>query len=156
MKILIIYDSVFGNTKLAALAMGSALGISEEAGVFQVGSVKMEQLSGLDLLLVGSPTRGFRPTEAVTKFLKAIPQGALKGVRAAAFDTRIAPGDIGSPILRLLVRAGGYAAKPIVGLLVKKGAQIIAPPEGFCVEKSEGPLKQGELERAAEWAKGLV
>jgi hypothetical protein len=39
---------------------------------------------------------------------------------------------------------------------VKKGGELVFPPEGFLVKKSEGPLKDGELERAAEWAKGLV
>ena len=30
------------------------------------------------------------------------------------------------------------------------------PPEGFYVEGKEGPLKQGELERAKEWGADVV
>jgi hypothetical protein len=32
----------------------------------------------------------------------------------------------------------------------------VAPPEGFIVKGREGPLKDGELERAAGWAKGIL
>jgi len=38
---------------------------------------------------------------------------------------------------------------------VKKGGRLVAEPEGFIVENKEGPLKQGELERANKWAKQL-
>jgi len=46
----------------------------------------------------------------------------------------------------------GYAAKPIADRLVRKRGSLASPPEGFLVGGSEGPLKEGELERAAEWA----
>ncbi len=39
---------------------------------------------------------------------------------------------------------------------VGKDGYLAAEPEGFIVEDSEGPLKKGELERAAIWAKGIV
>ena len=117
MKVLIIYDSVFGNTEQIAQAMSHALGSQEEVGIFRVGNVQPEQLVGLELLIVGSPTRGFRPTEAIKDFLKGISSNSLTGVKVAAFDTRLALSDIKSAILRMLVNIGGYAAKPIAGRL---------------------------------------
>jgi len=36
-----------------------------------------------------------------------------------------------------------------------KGGYLTAQPDGFIVEDSEGPLKKGELERAASWAKKI-
>ena len=33
---------------------------------------------------------------------------------------------------------------------------MVATPEGFIVTDTEGPLREGELERAAEWARGLL
>jgi hypothetical protein len=50
----------------------------------------------------------------------------------------------------------GYAAPRIAGGLQAKGGRLAAPPEGFFVQEKEGPLKQGELERAASWAKSLA
>ena len=38
---------------------------------------------------------------------------------------------------------------------IEKGAEIITTPEGFLVEETEGPLVEGEQERAAAWMKGL-
>ncbi len=53
------------------------------------------------------------------------------------------------------MKMGGYAAPRIVEALKKKGGNLVVPPEGFLVKDREGPLKEGELERAATWAKGL-
>jgi flavodoxin I len=39
--------------------------------------------------------------------------------------------------------------------LQKKGGDLASPPEGFWVIKQEGPLADGELERAAAWAKEI-
>lgn len=152
MKTLVLYDSVFGNTEKIAQSIGAALG---EAPVCRVSQVTPEQLSSLTLLVAGSPTRAFRPTPATTSFLKGIPRDTLKGVRVAAFDTRIAVEDTNSWVLAIFVRIFGYAAAPIANLLKKKGGELLALPEGFYVKASEGPLKDGELERAAEWARQL-
>jgi flavodoxin I len=51
------------------------------------------------------------------------------------------------------VKLFGYAAEPIAAKLQKKGGTLAAPPEGFFVGGTEGPLKEGELERAAQWAR---
>ena len=156
MKALIIYDSFFGNTEQIAQAIGNALGSQEDLEILRVSNVKPEQLTGLKLLIVGSPTRAFRPTPAINRLLGSIPKHGLKGVKVAAFDTRISMNDIDSPILPPLVKVFGYAAKPIADRLKKKGGELAMPPEGFFVKGTEGPLKEGELERAADWTKQIV
>lgn len=156
MKALIVYDSFFGNTEQIARAIGAALGSPEEVEVLRVNEVKPEQLAKAPLLIVGSPTRGFRPSPAIKELLKAIPHAGLKGVRVAAFDTRISVADTNSALLRFLVGIFGYAAKPIADGLARKGGQLALAPEGFIVEGTEGPLKAGELERAADWARQVV
>ncbi|MCL4514297.1 MAG: flavodoxin family protein [Firmicutes bacterium] len=153
MKTLIVYDSVFGNTEQIAQAIGKSIGSEESVEALRAGDMKPEHLIGLRLLIVGSPTRGFRPTKVITDFLDKIPSNGLKGVRVAAFDTRISTADVNSRSLNILVRLFGYAAKPIADKLEKKGGSLVIPPEGFFVKDSEGPLKDGELERAADWAK---
>jgi flavodoxin I len=158
MKALVVYDSFFGNTEGIARSIGNALGRPQDVGILRVGDVRPEQLAGLKLLIVGSPTRAFSPSPAIKKFLKRIPQNGLKGINVAAFDTRITDEEIDSAIffLRFLVNIFGFAAKPIADRLVKKGGRLIAPPEGFYVQGTEGPLKEGELERALEWAKQIL
>ena len=89
-------------------------------------------------------------------FLNKIPLNGLKGVKVAAFDTRISTVDANSRLLNILVKLFGYAAKPIADRLEKKEGSLIIPPEGFFVKDSEGPLKDCELERAADWAKLII
>ena len=157
MSILIVYDSVFGNTEKIARAIGAALGSQENVETLRVSNVKPEQLAGLRLLIVGSPTRQFRPTAAMTSFLKRIPGNGLKGIKVAAFDTRITQSKIEeTPVLAFFVRIFGYAAGPMAKTLQKKGGELIVPPEGFFVEGTEGPLKEGELDRAAGWADQII
>jgi flavodoxin len=157
MKAMVVYDSVFGNTEKIAQAIGHALGSPEDVETVQVGNVKPEQLAGLTLLIVGSPTRKFSPTAAITSFLKSIPKNGLKGVKVAAFDTRFTVSAIEKVrILAFFVKIFGYAAEPIADRLGKKGAELAVPPKGFYVSDTEGPLLEGELERAADWAKRIV
>ncbi|MGD9049695.1 MAG: flavodoxin domain-containing protein [Anaerolineae bacterium] len=157
MKAMVVYDSVFGNTGQVAQAIGDGLGSPEEVEVRKVGDVQPEQLAGLTLLVVGSPTRQFSPTGATTSLLKSIPKDGLEGVKVAAFDTRYAQSEIEKVrILAFFVRIFGYAAKPIADRLEKKGGKLAVPPEGFYVTDTEGPLFEGELERAADWATQIL
>ena len=153
MKTLIVYDSVFGNTEKVALAMAESL--PDQVEVKRIGDASTADLQGIDLLVVGSPTRGFRPTEGVKLFLEGLAPGALTGKTAAAFDTRIPPETIESKFFRKMVVMGGYADKKINKLLKAKGAQVLESA-GFFVAASEGPLIEGELEKAAVWFKGLT
>ena len=95
MKILVVYDSYFGNTEKVAQVIGESFG--DDVPVLRVGDVKLEQLSELDYLIVGSPTRAFRSSDAIKAFLGNIPSDGLKGVKVAAFDTRIAQEDVDNP-----------------------------------------------------------
>jgi len=151
-KALIVYDSVFGNTEQIAKAIGDSLADLTSTEVVKVSEAKLEQLQGTDLLIVGSPTRAFKPTKAIVDFLIQIPSNGLKGINVAAFDTRVNTEDVNSRILNGFVRIFGYAAKPIADKMQKKGGNLVLPPEGFFVKDNEGPLKDGELERAAKWA----
>ncbi len=157
MKTLIIYDSYFSNTEKIAQAIGAAVSSliesREDVVVVKVDKLEQEQLQGIDLLIVGSPTRAFRPTKEINIFLKQMSENQLKGVKVIAFDTRISTDDTDSRILNVFVKLFGYAAKPIADKLNKKGGELILQPEGFLVEASEGPLKEGEIERAKDWVK---
>ncbi len=153
MKTLIIYDSFFSNTQKVAEAIASALEKKGEVRVVRVGDVKQGDLKGVELLIVGSPTRAFRPTPAIVEFIKNIPAGSLGGVKVAAFDTRIDTADIKSKFLSFMVNKFGYAAKPIADELVRAGGELVGEPTGFFVADKEGPLKPGELKRAGEWGK---
>jgi menaquinone-dependent protoporphyrinogen IX oxidase len=157
MKGLVMYDSAFGNTEQIANAIGSTLGLSDQIEVLHVAAVKMEGLTGLELLIVGSPTQRFKPTEATSDFLKRIPANWLQSTKVAAFDTRLTIEEIEETrILPFFIRIFGYAAQPIANKLKKKGGELVTSPEGFYVQGMKGPLVEGELERAAAWARQIT
>ncbi len=145
MKALIIYDSLYGNTGHIARAIGD--GIGEEIQAVRIDEAKPEELSFYDLLIVGSPTQGGRHTKTMQEFLGKIPDGAMKNVSVAAFDTRAKS---------KWVKIFGYAAGRIGENLKAKGGNLILPPEPFYVQATRGPLMEGETERAAAWGKAIV
>jgi flavodoxin I len=145
MKALIVYDSVYGNTEKIAKAIAEAITPSGEVKVLRAGEANPSELASIDLLIVGSPTHGGRPMPPVQDFLNKVPK--LQGINVAAFDTRSQA---------KLARVFGSAAGRIARNLEKKGGTLIASPEGFFVTSTKGPLKEGELERAAGWVKGIL
>ena len=118
--------------------------------------VKVDQLRDLDVLIVGSATQAFQPLKAMKTFLKEIPQGALKTVKVASFDTRMDIAAVNNRFLTVMAKLFGYAADTILSSLVRKGGVRTAPCEGFIVNDKEGPLKDGEIERALMWAKQVI
>ncbi len=142
MKALVVYDSIYGNTKAIAEAVAGALGKGTPA--VSVDDLQEEILAGLDLLVAGSPIIAWRPSEKMGKFLAGLKRGQLAGMKAAAFDTRIK------------AAISGDAAKKITKALVGAGAEVTGKPMGFHVKGREGPLAEGEVTRAVEWGMALV
>ena len=145
MRALVVYDSVYGNTEKIAEAIGGGV-IGGEVRVLRAGEVGPPEMDNISLLVVGAPTQGGRPSPEIKDFLDRVSKAEVNGVDVAAFDTRVA-----SKVAKIF----GYAAGKIANNLKKKGAKLVAEPEGFFVDGKEGPLTEGELERAAEWGRGL-
>ena len=81
MQTVVVYDSVYGNTEQIAVAVTQAIGRAAGAGAkervatFRVNDVRPAHLQGVKLLIVGSPTHRFRPTESIARFLASIQIG---------------------------------------------------------------------------------
>jgi flavodoxin I len=146
-KTLVIYDSVYGNTKRIAQAIAGA--IPGEVRVMRVGQVSADDWEACGLLVVGSPTHGALPTEAARGLLDRIGSPVQAGASAAAFDTRLT--------WPFLARWGGFAAPKMADALAAKGWALAGEPGGFFVRGlKKGPLKRGEEDRAAAWARELI
>ena len=156
MKTVVLFESFFGNTRHIAEAIENSLAQNNEVRILNVSEISWSKISDAEILIVGSATRAFRPCEATKQFLKNIPDNGLKGIKVAAFDTRILLSEIHSKLARYFVDKGGYAAKHIAKTLVTKGGKLVLPPEGFFVMDEKGPLAEGELKRAVKWAEQIV
>ena len=146
MNTLIVYDSQFGNTKRIAQTIADTLRAFGQAQAVRVDPARQVSFQAVDLLIVGSPTQGFRPTLAMQSFLGDVSSQLLGSLAVACFDTRFRG--------RLWKSS---AAPRMARQLRTMGVEPIVPPESFFVKamKKEGPLLDGELERAASWALGI-
>lgn len=156
MKVLVVYDSKFGNTKLIAEAIAGQLRDVGEVKLFNPLQVVAAELVDTDLLIIGSPTQGGQPTQDIGTFVAGLPMGSVKeDLKAAVFDTRLDREEHGFA-LGLLMKSIGFAAPKMAHALQTKGVDLALAPEGFVVEDKEGPLKPGELERAEDWSENIL
>jgi flavodoxin len=144
MNTLVVYDSQFGNTEKIAQAIAQALTEYGTARAMLVGDYTPDALQGVDMLVVGCPTQAWHSTEHIQTFIKQLEHQTVQNLCVAEFDTRL---DKPSWLT-------GSAAKGMAKSLRPLGAQLLSP-ESFLVTGKEGPLVEGEVERAAEWARTL-
>jgi menaquinone-dependent protoporphyrinogen IX oxidase len=169
MRVVVVYESMFGNTRQIGQAIADGVGTLHEAVVVPVRDATGEMISGADLVVVGGPTHMHgmsRPAsrksagEIARKPASGValePGAEGRGLRewfdhlgtiegyAAAFDTRV----YGLSILT------GRASKRIHRLLRRHGARQVSPPESFFVMKNNA-LAPGEIDRARRWGENLV
>ncbi len=154
-KAWVVYDSFFGNTKAVAEAIGEALKESLEVEVIDVKTGPGPVPEAVSLVVVGSPTRAFKATKAINDWLGTQSRGSLRGRRVAAFDTRASLEEVNSKVLNAFVSVFGYAAEPMQKKLLRSGGSAAGEVAGFFVKDKEGPLFDGEIERAKAWARAL-
>jgi hypothetical protein len=169
MRTLIVYESMYGNTRVIADAIGRGLGLDGETVVIPVAQAHPELLNGADLVVVGGPTHVHSLSRASTRRsareaankpgsgLTMDPGAKGPGLRdwfatlgqvdtvAAAFDTRL-----DAPAMFT-----GRASKAIARLLRRHGAAMAAKPESFLVAK-DNRLRAGEEDRACAWGRQLA
>jgi hypothetical protein len=162
MRAVVAYESWFGNTGALAEAVADELRAAHDVTLVSVDEPP-PSLEGVDLLVVGAPTHVHglssrfsrraaleqqgvegEPGHGARGWLAALSPG--EGRRAAVFDTRI-----DKPVVLV-----GTAARTLARRLARKGFALVAPAESFFVRDSEGPLEDGELERARAWARRVA
>lgn len=157
MKILMVYDTMFGNTERIAQAMVDATTDQHQAELVRVQDVTTAQLQSCDILVIGSPTHGFRPTPDIASRIKRLSSEVPEAkFRYAVFDTRSDIDEIDSKILSSMVRLFGYAAASMDKTLAKRGFKRAEAPAGFIVHGKEGPVKDGEIDRATAWMRSVM
>ena len=170
MHAVIVYESMFGNTRSIAEAIAEGLGSSVDVRVVRVADADATILEGADLLVVGGPTHAWGMSKSNTR--KGTPNyvrrpgsdlvlepGANSGpglgewldaldqpsVKAAVFDTRFkAPAVL-----------TGRASKGIEKKLSSHGLMMVVTPESFLVNK-KSQLLPSETDRARAWGARLT
>jgi hypothetical protein len=159
----VVYESMFGNTREVAEAIGRGLSQQVDTVLFEVGAAPRQIPPTVDLVVVGGPTHAFSMSRESTR-RSAADQGADQeaaghggirewigevtvhdGLHSAAFDTKVA-----KPHLP------GSAARAAARKMHRRGFDRIADPETFFVADTAGGLLEGEVDRAQEWGAHLV
>lgn len=147
MNTLVVYFSKFGNTRQVAEAVAETLQSTGSVRVMSAEPLTAADFEGVDLLVMGTPTHKMNLPEAVRPILDSLPKRILKGVPFAAFDTSYKMGWFLNKFT---------ASKRLNRKLRKLGGKPLLPPETFLVEDREGPLYDGEIERAHDWAISIL
>ena len=148
MNALVIYHSQYGNTQQVAEVVGQVLQGAGATGTLSAERLTVADLEEADLVVMGTPTHKMNLPQAVRPVFEVLPRRCLKGVPIAAFDTSY-------KMSAFLARF--TAAKKVDKRLRKLGGKRLLPPETFYVEEHhEGPLYDGELDRARTWAEALL
>ena len=143
MKILVVYDTKFGNTERIARSIASGFGPANHVTIESISGTE-ELDPKVDLIVIGGPTQAHGASQAMKSFLARLPE--MPGTKFATFDTRY-------DRARWLT---GAASGVIADGLKRHGCMPVAPGESFFIEHSEGPLLPGEEDRAASWGATLA
>jgi hypothetical protein len=168
MRALVVYESMYGNTREIARNIADGLRADYEVTLVPVAEATAELVTWADLLVVGAPTHMHGLSSVVTRRMAAraaardggglrlepnaggpgLPEwlkdlGRREGL-AAAFDTRI----------NGLAVITGRASRPIARLLKRHGYRLVAAPKSFLVSW-ETTLLDGEAARARRWGMTL-
>jgi hypothetical protein len=159
MRAIVVFESLWGNTERVARAIAEEISPRMPTEVVS-SETAPDDVDGYDLVVVGGPTHAFSMTRPATRKTAVETNGAAaapeRGIRewlgqlapvsrpipALVFDTRVE-----SP------RLPGSAAKAARHELRSLGFSVSTKAESFRVHGYEGPLVDGELDRARQWAR---
>jgi hypothetical protein len=167
-KAVVVYESMYGNTRLVAEAVGRGLASTAEVVVVPVSGADPEVLAGADLVVVGGPTHVHGMSRPGTRQAAVDQAGKQPGTVAE-------PGAVGAGVRDWLESLGelhagsaafdtratapaaftGRASKGIAKGLRRHGLRPVADPESFLVDK-QNHLQAGEEDRAVRWGASLA
>jgi menaquinone-dependent protoporphyrinogen IX oxidase len=147
-KGIVIFDTSHGNTRTIAEAIAETLKeVGTEVDTFYVKDVKKLSVKDYDFLVLGSPTKWGTMSFTVKGFLGKVKSKEWMNKPFTAFDTE-------NP--ENIERKEGSAAEKIAEKLREKQMNQLLPVLKSVVLGWKGPLQEGEIERAKEYARKLA
>lgn len=164
MKALVVYESMFGNTEQIARAVATGLSESVDVQLAEVADAPAAPDPEVALIVAGGPTHAFSMSRENTR-ADAISKGASEGEqefglrewmaalpsgphteKMATFDTKI----------KSMRHLPGSAAKSAAKAASRHGYESVSKAESFYVDDVNGPLLDGEVDRARAWGRQLA
>lgn len=138
-RALVLYHSLFGNTKAVAESLASGMAASGiEVDCLSIEEVDITTIPGYDVLAIGGPTHMIGISKPMKAFLKQLRSMDLRGKHGFCFDTRT-QSRLNKKRWLILENS---AARRIEGQLKRMKIKIITPRQSAIVIGREGPLEE--------------
>jgi flavodoxin len=147
LKVFVVYDTKYGNTKLVAETIVEGMKEVEgiETALSDVEEVDLERVAGYDAILIGSPNHWGGPVRGIKKLIDKLGKLDLKAKWVAVFDTYIKE-DFEKAVKKMENRIN----EKIPGL------KLIIPGLSIKVGDMKGPIVDGELPKCKEFGKKIA
>jgi len=146
-KVIVVYDSKYGNTKLVAETITAGMRQVEgmETVVSGVKEVDLNRIPDYDAILLGSPNHIGGPTRGIKKFIDRLGKLPLEGKMFAVFDTYL-----GKDFEKAVKKMERRISEKVLGL------KMAAPGLSIRVQGMKGPISEGELPKCREFGKKIA
>ena len=141
-KVLVVYESKWGNTKTAAetIVEGMKQVSGIETTINKLKEVKLDRIIEFDAILIGSPNHIGNATGGIRKFINKLGKLQLKGKCIAFFDTYLG-GDYETTVKKMEKKATGKLPE----------LELLIPGLSIRVKGMKGPIAEGELPKCKEF-----
>ena len=141
-KVIVVYESKYGNTKLVAESIiEGMMEVSEiKPALKEPKEVDLNQLADFDVILIGSPNHIGNATRGIRKFIDKLGKLDLHGQLVAVFDTYI-----GKDYEKAIKKMEKQISEKAPAL------KLMTPGLSILVEGMKGPIAEGELPKCKEF-----
>ncbi len=147
MKVFVVYDTKYGNTKLVAEKIVEGLREAKgiETAISDVKDVDTKAVAGSEVILIGAPNHMGRPAGTIVKFIDDLSKMDLKGKWAAVFDTYLG-GDFEKAVKKMEKRISDKVPN----------MKLISPGLSVRVNGMKGPIAEGELPKCVDFGRKIA
>ena len=147
-KVFVVYDTKYGNTRLVAEKVAEAMGEVEDMDITisDVEEVEIEKVADSDAILIGAPNHIGGPTRTIKKFIDRLGKLQLKAKWIAVFDTQFGGNQFEKAVKKMEKRI----SEKLPDLkLITSGLSIR-------VGGMKGPIVDGELSKCVDFRNKIV
>ena len=146
-KIFVVYDTKYGNTKLVAEKIVEGIREVEgmEIAISDVKEVDLERVADSDAILIGAPNHMGRPARTIREFMDKLGKLDLKAKWVAVFDTYMG-GDFEKAVKEMEKRIGEKVPS----------LKLITSGLSIRVDGMKGPITDGELPKCKDFGKKIA
>ena len=146
-KVFVVYDTKYGNTKLVAETIVEGMGEVEgiETDISDVEKIDLKKIADYDAILIGSPTHFGGPARGINKFIDKLGKLDLKAKWVAVFDTYIKE-DFEKSVKKMEKRISEKVPR----------LKLITSGLSIRVDDMKGPITDGELPKCRDFGKKIA